>query len=330
MIERRRVLSMMAGLPAWGLTARARAQTGAASPPWPSRIIRWIVPYAPGAGTDTTARILADRLSTALGQPIVVDNRGGAGGAIGTDAGAKAAPDGYTWTFGSDPPFTINPSFRKLPFDPQKDFVPVSLLARVPLVLVVNPAMPARTIPELVALARGKPGQLSVSSSGNGSSGHLAAEYFKSVTSTDMLHVPYKGQADAVSDVVAGRVDLNFSAIGNVLQFAKAGRLRILGIASSERFSGLPDVPTIAESGYPGFEISAFHGLLMPAGTPPGIVARVNEEVSKLLASPEVASRMLRLGFFPVGGTPDELERLIRIDTAKWEKLIRSTGIRAD
>ena len=297
---------------------------------WPSRPIRWIVPYAPGAGTDTTARILVDKLSAALGQPIVIDNRGGAGGAIGTDAGAKAAPDGYTWTFGSDPPFTINPSFRKLPFDPQKDFVPVSLLARVPLVLVVNPAMPATTIAQLVALARSKPGQLTVSSSGNGSSGHLAAEYFKSVTGTDMLHVPYKGQAEAVNDVVAGRVDINFSAIGNVLQYAKAGRLRIVGIAGSARFAGLPEVPTIAESGYPGFEISAFHGLLMPAGTPPAIVARVNDEVSKLLALPDVANRMLGLGFFPVGGPPDELERLIRVDTAKWEKLIRSAGIKAD
>ena len=297
---------------------------------WPARPIHWIVPYAPGAGTDTTARMLVDKLSSALGQPIVVENRGGAGGAIGTLAGAKAPPDGYTWTFASDPPFTINPNLRRLPFDPQKDFVAVSLLAKVPLVLVVKPTLAAKTVAELVALARAEPGRLTVSSSGNGSSGHLAGEYFKAVTTTDILHVPYKGQAEAVNDVVAGRVDMNFSAIGNVLQLAASGRLRIIAIASTARFSGLPELPTIAESGYPGFEIAAFHGLLMPAGTPEPIVTRVNAEVTKLLRSPEVAARMFGLGFFPVGGAPVELERLIRADTEKWGKLISSSGIKAE
>lgn len=297
---------------------------------WPSRPIRWIVPYAPGAGTDTTARILVDKLSAALGQPIIIDNRGGAGGAIGTDAGAKAAPDGYTWTFGSDPPFTINPNLRKLPFDPRKDFAPVSLLAQVPLVLVVSPELGVSSVRELIEMAKASPGKLTVSSSGNGSSGHLAAEYFKAATGTDMLHVPYKGQAEAVNDVVAGRVQLNFSAIGNVLQYAKAGRLKILGVASQRRFEGLPDVPTIAQAGVPDFEIAAFHGLLVPAGTPPAVIKRVNDEVSRLLQSPEVSTRMQGLGFFPVGGPPEMLERLLENDTAKWGRLIRSAGIKPD
>jgi tripartite-type tricarboxylate transporter receptor subunit TctC len=306
----------------------AIAQTPAQQ--YPHKPIRWIIPFTPGAGADTVGRILAERLTAALGQPVIVENRGGAGGAIGTDAGAKSPPDGYTWIFGSDPPFTINPHLSKLPFDPQKDFVAVSLLTTFPLVLVVNPTVPARSIKELVALAKNPRSKLTIASSGNGTSAHLAAEYFKSATGAEILHVPYKGQNEALIDVMGGRVDMNFSSVGGVLQNVKAGRLRALGVASKQRVSGLPDVPTIAESGYPGFEIGGWHGLLMPAGTPAAITAKVNEEVSKILKTPAIAEKLIGLNFIPVGGSPQELSRLIASDSEKWGKLIKAAGIRAD
>ncbi len=298
---------------------------------FPSKRILWIVPYTPGAGGDTVARLLAPKLSLALdGQPVVVENRGGAGGAIGTAAGAKAVPDGYTWVFGSDPPFTINPNFRKMPFDPVRDFVPVSFIARVPLVLVVRPTLAAGSLKELVALAKASPGTLNGSSSGNGSSSHLALELLKATAGVNIGHVPYKGQAEALTDVLAGRVDMTFSSIGTVESNIKAGKLRAIAIGSPERFEGMPNLPTVAESGYQGFDVSAWHGLLMPAGTPSEIVVRVNEEISKALKAPDVAGRMRSLGYIPVGGPPAELEKLIKGDTEKWGKVIRDARIQVE
>lgn len=302
----------------------------APSQQFPSKRITWIVPYTPGAGSDTVARALSPKLTQALGQAVVVENRGGAGGAIGTTAGARAAPDGYTWTFGSDPPFTINPNFKKLPFDPIKDFVPVSFIARVPLVLVVKPSLAANNLREFIALAKASPGSLNASSSGNGASNHLALELLKATAGVDIRHVPYKGQAEALADVIAGRIDMTFSSVGTVHSHLKAGKLRAIGIGSLERFEGLPDVPTVAEQGYPGFEVSAWHGLLMPAGTPVEVISRVNEEISKALNAPDIASRMRALGYIPVGGPPKELERLIKSDSDKWGKVIRDAHIQGD
>jgi len=298
---------------------------------FPSKRILWIVPYTPGAGSDTVARLLSPKLSQALGgEPVVVENRGGAGGAIGTLEGARASPDGYTWTFGSDPPFTINPNFKKLPFNPITDFVPVSFIARVPLVLVIKDSLPVANLSDLVALARKNPGALNGSSSGNGSSSHLALELFNATAGVKITHVPYKGQSEALTDVIAGRIDMTFSSIGLLAPHLKSGRLRALAIGSPDRFEGMPTVPTVAEQGYPGFDVSAWHGLLMPAGTPGEIVLRVNEAVSEALKAPDVSGRMRGLGYIPVGGPPAALDQLIKGDTAKWAKVIRDANIQAD
>jgi tripartite-type tricarboxylate transporter receptor subunit TctC len=297
---------------------------------YPNRPIRFVVPFTPGAGTDRTARILAEKLGPMLGQPIVVENRGGASGAIGTDFVSKAAPDGYTWVLGHDPAFTINQHLRKMPYDALRDFVPVALITHVPLVLVANPKLKANSIQELVRMAQADPGKLTISSSGNGTSGHLAAEVFMFATDTKLLHVPYKGQAEAVTDVLAGRIDLNFTAIADILSLARSNKLKVLAIGAPQRFEGLPDVPTVAECGYPNFDVSAFHGLLMPAGTPAAIVSRINGEVNRVLATPDVKQTFENLGLFPVGGEPDRLAHLLKSDSDRWAGVIREANIRVE
>lgn len=297
---------------------------------YPSRSIRFIVPFTPGAGADTTARIFAQKLSAELGQTVVVENRGGASGTIGTELAAKAAPDGYTWVLGHDPAFTINPHLRKMPYDALKDFAPVSQLTKVPLALVANPDLPAASLKALIEMARKEPGKLTISSSGNGTSGHLAAEVFMSSAGIKLHHVPYRGQAEALTDVIAGRMDLNFSAIANIVPLVKSGKVRVLAIGAPKRFPGLPDVPTVAELGYPGFDVSAWHGVLMPAGSPAAVVNRVNDAISTVLRMPDVSSRLEVLGLEPVGGAPSVLARLLESDSARWGKVIRDAGIRAD
>jgi tripartite-type tricarboxylate transporter receptor subunit TctC len=302
----------------------------AAAQDYPTRPIRLIVPFTPGAGTDATARILAQKLTGLLGQPVVVDNHGGASGAIGTDMAAKSAPDGYTWVLGHDPAFTINQHLRKMPYDALRDFAPVSLLAKVPLVLVASPSVKANTVQELVALAKAQPGKLTMSSSGNGTSGHLAAAVFMAATGTNLYHVPYKGQAEAVNDLVAQRVDLNFSAIPNVQALAKAGKLKIIAIGAPRRFPGLPDVPTIAEAGYPNFDVSAWHGLLVPAGTPPAIVQKINAAVVEVFRMPDVSARFEGLGLYPVGSKPEVLAQLLKTESARWAQVIKDANIKDD
>jgi tripartite-type tricarboxylate transporter receptor subunit TctC len=294
---------------------------------YPSRPIRFIVPFTPGAGTDRTARILAQKLTMLLGQSVIVENHGGASGAIGTQLVARAAPDGYTWVLGHDPAFTINQHLRKMPYDALRDFVPVSLIVKVPLVLVANPKVPATSVQTLVALAKSEPGKMTISSSGNGSSGHLAAEVFMFSTGTKLLHVPYKGQAEALTDVLAGRIDLNFTAIADIMGLAKSGSLKVLAIGATKRFEGLPEVPTVAEAGYPGFDVSAWHGLLMPAGTPMAIVEKINASVNTVLAMPDVANSFAQAGLFPVGGKPDVLAQLLRSDSVRWAGVIREANI---
>jgi len=294
--------------------------------PFPNRPIQLIVPYTPGAGGDTIARLIAGRISPALGQPVVVVNRSGAAGALGTAAGAKAPPDGYTWTWVADAPLTIMPHVRTMPFSMEKDFVPLSLIARGPYLLVANPNVPARTVQEVVALAKSKPGGLVMASGGTGSPGHLAYEYLRATTGAEMLHVPYKGQAEALLDLAAGRANMNFSVISSAMAFLKEGRVRAIAIATDKRFVNLPDVPTFAEAGYPGFETGVFHGLVAPAGTPPAIVIRINEELSKVLKEPELVARLHNMGFEPVGGAPENLSRLISADSARWGKLIREAN----
>lgn len=297
----------------------------------PTKPIRMLTPYAAGGAADITARAISDKLGTALGQPVVVDNRGGAGGVIGTEMGAKSAPDGYTLITGSDPPYTINPHLQKVPYDPLKDFEHVSLIAEVPLLLLVNPAnVPANNVKELIALAKANPGKYTIASSGSGSSGHLAAELLKHEAGIDLVHIPYKGQAQAVTDVLGGQTDMVFSSIGASIQHIKTGKLKALGISVTKRFPQLPDVPTLAESGIPAYDLGVWIGASYPAGTPKPIVERVNGEITKLLETPEVRARFAELGYVPVGGKPEVLTKRIEKDYALFGKLIRNAKIKSE
>ena len=315
-----------------GALGAAIAFCGAAAAQWaPTKPVKVLVPFAAAGAADITARAVSDKLAAALGQPLVVDNRGGAGGIIGTDLGAKSAPDGYTLIIGSDPPYTINPHLQKVPYDPMKDFEHVSLIADVPLLLVVNPAkVQANTLKELIALAKASPGKFTIASSGSGSSGHLAAELLKHEARIDLVHVPYKGQAQALTDVIGGQTDMVFSSIGASIQHLRTGKLKALGISVTKRFAVLPDVPTLAEAGLPNYDLGVWIGASYPAGTPKAAVDRVNEELTKILATPEVRARFAELGYVPVGGKPEVLKKRIEKDYALFGKLIRDAKIKAE
>lgn len=319
----RLVLSMCVALAAaWSVCAQAQ---------WnPVKPIRLIMPYNPGGSGDITMRIIADRLAQALGQPMVMDYRGGAGGVIGTDAGAKAPADGYSLVFGSDAPFTIIPNLQKVAYNPIRDFEYVSLIANVPLVLVVHPALAVKSVQELIALAKASPGKLTLGSNGNGSSGHLAGELLKAEAKLDIVHIPYKGQAQVVTDLMGGQVNMVFSSVGPIEQHVKAGKLRAIAMASPARFAGMPGVPTIAESGVPQFNVGVWLGILAPLGTPKPVIARINAEISKVLAVPEVRERFATLGYEAVGGEASVLRDRIEADFDKWGKLIREVNIKGD
>ncbi len=296
----------------------------------PTKPIRLIVPYTAGGAADVLVRILVEPLRQVLGQPIMIDNKGGAGGIIGTDAGAKAPPDGYTWIIGADPAFTINPHLSSVPYDPVKSFVPVSLVALQPLVLIANNALPIASIADLVKLAKASPGKYTIASSGSGSSGHLAAELLKSAAAIDLVHVPYKGQAPALVDVVGGQVDMTFSSVGSANAYIADGRLRALGTTGPQRFEGLANVPTFAEAGYPLVEMRAWLGILVPAGTPAQVVDRVSAAVTEVLARPDVRQRLVQFGYEPVGGAPSLLAQKIENDNRIFGKLVRERNIRAE
>ncbi|VCU71742.1 Tripartite tricarboxylate transporter family receptor [Pigmentiphaga humi] len=303
--------------------APASAQTA-----WkPDHPIRTIVPFAPGAAADTTIRIVSEELATALGQPVVVENRGGAAGVIGTRAGATAAPDGYTLIGGSDPPFTILPHLQTVPYDPATAFAHVALVADVPLFLVVRKDLGVSNVRELIAHAQKQPGSLTIASSGNGSSGHLAAELFKIMAAAPMLHVPYKGQVAAVSDVVAGRVDATFSSLAPVRQHVEAGTLKMLAVSTAKRFAALPDVPTVNEAGVPGFDIAVWIGFSAPAGTPPQAVARINQEINKILRTPKIGEKLTGMGYVPLPGSPADMTDRLDNDYKRFGKLVKDARI---
>jgi tripartite-type tricarboxylate transporter receptor subunit TctC len=297
---------------------------------FPARPIRIIVPFPPGGGTDVVARTVAPRMSELLGQPIVVENRAGAGGNIGTEYVARAAPDGYTLLVASAATAINTTLTKNLSWDLLKDFAPVVLLVHNQSLLVVHPSVPVTSVKELIVMAQAKPGQVTYASYGNGSSAHLIAELFKMTAGVDLLHVPYKGAAPAVNDLVGGQVNVIFADVAAILPHVKSGKARALGIGSAKRFEGLPEVPTIAEAGVPGFEAGGFLGLVAPAGTPPAAIEMLNGAAVKALAAPEVRERLMALASPPVGDTPAEFGRFLREQVEKWARVIRAGNIKAD
>jgi tripartite-type tricarboxylate transporter receptor subunit TctC len=294
---------------------------------YPTKPIRIIVPYAPGGSTDVVFRILAPRLTEILGQTVVVENRPGGSSTIGLDIAAKAPPDGYTLgipniTFGANPSL-----MKKMPFDTEKDLVPVSLVSIVTLVLSVHPSVPARSVKELIALAKARPGSLNYGSAGNASANHLATERFSYMAGIKMVHIPYKGGGPAVVSIVGGETAILFATIPSAFQHFQSHRLVPLGVSSLKRNSALPDVPSIAEAAIPGFEAIEWNGVVVPAGTPPAVIAQLHQALVKALSSPEVKERIIGLGAEPVGSSPEEFAAFIKKEIATWSKVIKEVGI---
>ena len=303
----------------------------AAAQNYPTRPIRVILSVPAGATPDVTARVLTPGMAQLLGQQLVVDNRPGAGGMIGAEIAARAAPDGYTVFISSPGALTILPHLRKdVPYDTLRDFAPVSLISIGPFVLITNPALPAKSVKELIALARAQPGRLNYASAGNGVANHLAMELFKQMAGVDIVHVPYKGAPQAVTDVVGGNMNMMFNSIAPIVGHIKAGRVRVLGIASPKRSSQLPDVPTISEAGVPGFEAVNWFGMFVPAKTPKPIVTKLNEAVVKVLRSEEVRTQYTKLGADVVGSTPEEFSAFVRRDIEQYARVVKLSGAKLD
>ncbi len=310
----------------FAIPAAAHAQAGA----YPDKPVRFVVPYPPGGGTDVIARIVQERFQAALGQSILIDNKGGAGGSVGTELVSRAAPDGYTVLFTLSS-HTINPAiFPKLSFDTVKDFEPVGTVASLPQILVANPQLPANTIAELVALARAKPGTLSYASVGNGSPGHLAGELFKLRTGTLMTHIPYRGGGPAVTDVIGGQVPLLWVSIPAAAQFVKTGKLKALGVSTLKRSAAFPDVPTLQEAGVADFEVDSWYAMFVPAKTPRAVVDRLNKALNSVVAESAIREKLLAQGAEGVGGTPEALGATVAAELPKWAKLARDANIKAD
>jgi tripartite-type tricarboxylate transporter receptor subunit TctC len=309
-----------------GLTAAI----GAAAQEYPTKPVRFIVPYPPGGGTDIIARIVQPKLSEGLGQTIVIENRGGAGGALGTDAAARSAPDGYTFLFTLSS-HTINPLLYKLNYDVERDFEPVSLLVSVPQLIAANPSAPAKTLKEMVAAAKQRPGFYAFASVGNGTPSHIAGELLKLQAGINMLHVPYKGGGPAVADTVAGQVPFIFVTAPAALSFVRSGKLRALAVTTKKRSPAAPDIPTVAEElGLPDYEVDSWYAMFAPAKTPAAIVARMQKEVARVVHLPEVKAKLLEQGADAVGGTPEELDRVVKSELKRWAAVIRDAGIKLE
>lgn len=303
----------------------------AAAQAYPDKPIRVIVPVPAGGTPDVVARMVAPGLSTLLGQQLVIDNRGGAGGLIGAELAARAVPDGYTVFFSSPGSLTILPHLQKqVAYDTLKDFAPISLVSIGPFLLITHPSVPARTVKELIALARAEPGKLNYASAGNGAANHLAMELFKSMAGVNITHVPYKGAPQAVTDLIGGSVNLMFNSIPPVLQHIKTGRLRLLAVASAKRSPQLPDVPTVSEAGVPGYEAITWFGLLAPAKTPKPIIARLNDVMVKVVHAPDLKSQLEIQGYDPVGSSPEEFAAFIRAESEKYAKVVKFSGAKVD
>jgi tripartite-type tricarboxylate transporter receptor subunit TctC len=310
-------LMMIAALGAWAA--------------YPEKPIRLVVPFPAGGGADFMARTLAQKLSERLGQPVVLDHRGGAGGTIAAEAVAGAQPDGYTLLFGTMGTQAINPHlYEKLRYDPLKDFAPISLTHATPRVLVVHPSIPATTIQELIALSKTKPGQLTFGSAGNGSSSHLSGELFKSMAGVDITHVPYKGSGPAATDLLGGRISMVFDSIAVYSDHIKSGKVRALGVTSLKRSAALPNVPAIAEAGLQGFDVSNWLGVLAPANTPKEVIARLNTEIRAAMSDIETRKQLANVGIDPLESTPEAFAETIKTEMAKWAKVVKASGARVD
>ena len=304
--------------------------TALAQPAYPDKPVKFVVPYPPGGGTDVIARIVQERFQNALGAPIIIDNRGGAGGSLGTDVVAKSAPDGYTVLFTLSS-HTINPYFySKLPFDTAKDFQPVGMVASLPQILVANLNFPANNVAELIALAKAKPGTISFASVGNGSPGHLAGELLKVRTGTQMTHIPYKGGGPAINDIMGGQVPLLWVSIPAAAGFVKQGKLKALAVSTVKRSAAFPDVPTMQEAGVRDFEVDSWYAMFVPAKTPKPVVDRLNKALNAVVSEPEIKEKLLQQGSEAVGGTADALGKVVTTELAKWAKLAKEANLRPE
>ncbi len=308
-----------------GVTNAALAQS------WPSRPLRLVIPFSPGGGADIAGRVIGQELSEVLKQPVIIENRAGAGGTIAPNNVAKSPPDGYSLVLGHLGGIAIAPHlYKDLPFDPINDLSPVTLVVNGLSVLVVNPELPVKTVGELVAYAKANPNKLSFSSAGSGTDTHLAGELFKTMTGTSMVHVPYKGGAPAMVDLLAGRVQLAFASVATTISAIQTDKLRAIAMTGKTRFEGLPGVPTIAESGVPGYEINNWYGIFVPANTPQDIVQRLNAETIKILQKPDVRAKLIAAGLEPMWNTPKEFSDYVRAETAKWRKIVADSGATAN
>ena len=306
------------------------AETAAAAD-FPDKAVRFVVGFTPGGPSDLVGRLLGQKLAELWGQQVVIDNRAGAGGNIAAEIVAKSPGDGYTLLLGNNSILATNAAlYGKLAYDAVKDFAPVILVASQPNILVVHPSLPVKTIKELVALAKSKPGQLNYASSGSGAAAHLSGELFKAMTQVEMVHIPYKGAGPALNDVLAGQDQLMFATALSVVPHIRSGRLRALGVTTAARMKSMPELPTIAEAGVPGFEATTWHGIVMPANTPVVLVSRVNADVAKVLQMPDIRDRFAALGGEIIGGTPDEFAAYIKKEIPKWTKVVKDSGARAD
>jgi tripartite-type tricarboxylate transporter receptor subunit TctC len=298
---------------------------------FPAKPVRVIVPFAAGGTTDIVTRILAQRLTESWGQQLLVDNRPGAGGNIGSELVAKSPADGYTILMATVATHGINASlYRKIPYDPINDFMPITLVASTPSVLMLNPAVPANSVKDLIALAKAKPGQLNFGSPGNGSSHHLAGELFDSMAGVKMTHVPYKGTAAALIDVMAGQIQLTFDTLPSAMPYVKGNKLKAIAVTSAKRTRSLSDLPTVSEAGVPGYEVTSWYGALAPAGTPPDVVKKLNADFVRTIRIPEVSEKMIEAGADPVANTPEQFAGFIRSELKKWAKVVQDSGARVD
>ena len=303
--------------------------SGALSQSYPVKNVRIIVPFAPAGSTDITARIIAQKLTDAWRQQVIVDNRAGAGGNIGAELVAKAAPDGYTLLLATTGVMAINHRlYKTLPYDAMRDFAPVTQIGGLPLILIVHPSLPVKSVTELIALAKAKPGQLSYASSGVGGATHMTAEVFRMLAGVDIVHIPYKGSGQAMVDLISGQVGMAFDQITSSLPHVESGKLRALAVTSARRFASVPNLPTMAEAGVTGYEAVSWNGIAAPAGTPKDIVARIQGEIARVLQLPDIKERFFKDGIEPVGSTPEQFAAHIRSERAKWEKVVERAGIK--